>query len=254
MGGLIRIIGRVKWFSDSEGYGFIECADFPPIFVHYSAVQGETPTLEPGQLVEFEVVQGPKGPMAEKVTKVMDHVTDSTFEQKVLRSTSLVLVNFWAEWCKECRLMSQTLESVAAEFANRVTVVKLNVDENPVVSRRYGIDLVPTLILFKVGLEEERVKGVTSGPALLRMVERCAQQSNKPEDRTPPNETCADEKSPYEILNVPDSASREEIVFAYKQMAKLYHPDKVASLAPEFRELAEKRMKEINLAYEVLLS
>lgn len=66
----------------------------------------------------------------------------------------------------------------------------------------------------------------------------------------PPRESA---KSPYEVLKVPPGATKEEVTFAYRQMAKLYHPDKVASLAPEFQEMAEVRMKEINAAYQTLM-
>ena len=66
-----RITGKVKWFNNAKGYGFIEQPDSADIFVHYSAIQGDGfKTLEEGQTVEFEVTQGPKGPQAEKVTKV----------------------------------------------------------------------------------------------------------------------------------------------------------------------------------------
>ena len=66
-----RITGKVKWFNNSKGYGFIEQPGFSDIFVHYSAIQGDGfKTLEEGQEVEFEVTQGPKGPQAEKVTKM----------------------------------------------------------------------------------------------------------------------------------------------------------------------------------------
>ncbi len=66
-----RIIGQVKWFNNAKGYGFIEQPGDPDIFVHYSAIQGDGyKTLTQGQEVEFEVINGPKGPQAENVTKV----------------------------------------------------------------------------------------------------------------------------------------------------------------------------------------
>jgi cold shock protein len=74
LGGFVvmsRITGKVKWFNNSKGYGFIEQPGSSDIFVHYSAIQGDGfKTLEEGQEVEFEVTQGPKGPQAEKVTKM----------------------------------------------------------------------------------------------------------------------------------------------------------------------------------------
>jgi thioredoxin len=245
--------GRVKWFNASEGYGFIEHPGSSDIFVHYSAIQGEAHTLEPDQLVEFEVVQGPRGPMAEKVTvrRFTADVSDSSFEGDVLQSDCPVLVNFWAEWCVECRLMSQTVDAVANEFADNVAVVNLNVDENPLMTGRYCIDLVPTLILFKEGKEQQRLKGINRTDVLSGHVKYLLSEMLVNHERF--SEPSDSTKSPYEILNVPAGASHDEIVSAYKQMAKMYHPDKVATLGPEFRELAEKRMTEINLAYRTLV-
>ncbi|MGH9945372.1 MAG: thioredoxin, partial [Pyrinomonadaceae bacterium] len=84
-------------------------------------------------------------------------VSDGSFEQDVLRAEGPVLVDFWAEWCAPCRMMSPTVDAVAEQYAGSARVVKLNVDENPGVSQRYGIKGIPTLILFKGGKEEERV-------------------------------------------------------------------------------------------------
>jgi thioredoxin 1 len=97
-------------------------------------------------------------------------VNDNTFETDVLQSERPVLVDFWAAWCAPCRMMNPTVEAVAGEYEGSATVVKLNVDDNPSTSQRYGIKGIPTMILFKGGKEEERVVGATSKEALSRLV------------------------------------------------------------------------------------
>ena len=77
--------------------------------------------------------------------------TDSNFESEVLKSDKPVLVDFWAEWCGPCRMMTPTVEAVAGEYAGRAKVGKVNVDENQGVTARYGIRGIPSLLLFKGG-------------------------------------------------------------------------------------------------------
>jgi thioredoxin 1 len=98
--------------------------------------------------------------------------SDSTFESDVLKSDRPVLVDFWAAWCAPCRMLAPTVEAVAERYAHNARVVKLNVDDNPSVSQRYGIKGIPTLILFKNGKEEERVVGATSEHAISRMLDK----------------------------------------------------------------------------------
>ena len=98
--------------------------------------------------------------------------SDSSFEADVLKSDRPVLVDFWAQWCAPCRMLAPTVEAVAEKYANSAHVVKLNVDENPSISQRYGIKGIPTLILFKNGKEEERVVGATSKEAISRMIDK----------------------------------------------------------------------------------
>jgi thioredoxin 1 len=99
-------------------------------------------------------------------------VTDITFEKDVLQSDRPVLVDFWAAWCAPCRMLAPTVEAVAQTYASRARVAKLNVDDNPSISQRYGIKGIPTLILFKGGHEEERVVGATSKEAIARMIDK----------------------------------------------------------------------------------
>ena len=102
----------------------------------------------------------------------VNDTTDSTFETDVLKSDRPVLVDFWAAWCAPCRMLAPTVESVAEKYAGNARVVKLNVDDNPSVSQRYGIKGIPTLILFKNGKEEERIVGATSEAAISRILDK----------------------------------------------------------------------------------
>lgn len=77
------------------------------------------------------------------------HATDQSFDQDVIQSQVPVMVDFWAPWCAPCRTMGQTLEKVAPEMDGKVKIVKVNVDENPQIASRFGIQSIPTLIFFK---------------------------------------------------------------------------------------------------------
>ncbi len=78
-------------------------------------------------------------------------VSDSTFEQEVLRSAEPVVVDFFAEWCGPCKAMAPALDQVAAEMQGKVKIVKLDIDKNPAITEKYAIRAVPTLIVFKGG-------------------------------------------------------------------------------------------------------
>jgi thioredoxin 1 len=86
-------------------------------------------------------------------------VTDATFDNEVLQSSTPVLVDFWAEWCGPCKMISPVLEEIAEEHKGKVTIAKLNVDENPEIAMRYGVMSIPTLALFIGGVEKKRIIG-----------------------------------------------------------------------------------------------
>lgn len=79
------------------------------------------------------------------------HVTDSTFEQQVLNSDKPVMVDYWAEWCGPCRMIAPILDEIANEYGQKLTVAKLNVDENQSTPLRYAVRGIPTLMIFKSG-------------------------------------------------------------------------------------------------------
>src|SRR3954469_3197674 len=106
------------------------------------------------------------------MSELVSEVSDSSFESDVLQANKPVLVDFWAEWCAPCRMLAPTVDAIAEKYADNARVVKLNVDDNPAVSQRYGIKGIPTLILFKSGKEEERVVGATSKEAISRMIDK----------------------------------------------------------------------------------
>jgi thioredoxin 1 len=106
----------------------------------------------------------------EQMAKIGD-VTDQDFETKVLRSDRPVLVDFWADWCVPCHMVSPVVEEIAQESDEKLSVAKLNVDDNPETARRFGVMSIPTLIVFKDGEEKARVVGARGKEAILREIE-----------------------------------------------------------------------------------
>ena len=81
----------------------------------------------------------------------LQHVSDQSFEDEVLKSETPLLVDFWAEWCGPCKQIAPLLEEIASEFDGRISVAKLNIDENPQTPTKYRVRGIPTLLLFKGG-------------------------------------------------------------------------------------------------------
>ena len=100
-----------------------------------------------------------------------DSVTDSNFENEVLKSDLPVLVDFWAEWCGPCRQLSPIVDEIAGDMEGALKVVKLNIDENPDVPTKYNVRGIPTLILFKDGAPAATKVGAVPKGAILQWVE-----------------------------------------------------------------------------------
>jgi thioredoxin 1 len=97
-------------------------------------------------------------------------VTDQTFETEVLQSSTPVLVDFWAAWCGPCRMIAPTLDQIASEYTGRLKVVKVDVDENAEVPFKYGVQGIPTLLLFKGGEVVEKLVGAYPKSQLLSKI------------------------------------------------------------------------------------
>jgi len=105
------------------------------------------------------------------MTDTVTHVSDQDFQDQVLGSDRLVLVDFWAEWCVPCHMVSPVVEEIARDHAEDLKAVKLNVDDNPETARRFQVMSIPTLIVFKDGEEKARVVGARGKDAILREIQ-----------------------------------------------------------------------------------
>ncbi|MGD8587829.1 MAG: thioredoxin TrxA [Chromatiales bacterium] len=99
------------------------------------------------------------------------HVTDDSFESDVLKSNQPVLIDYWAEWCGPCKMIAPVLDEIATEYAGKLKVAKLNIDDNPNTPPRYGIRGIPTLMLFKDGEVEATKVGAVSKSQLVAFID-----------------------------------------------------------------------------------
>ena len=99
------------------------------------------------------------------------HITDGTFDSEVLKSTTPVLVDFWAEWCGPCKMIAPVLEQIAGEYAGRLRVAKVDVDSNQGTAMRYGIRSIPTLLLFRDGAVQAQQVGMLSKDTLKKLLD-----------------------------------------------------------------------------------
>ena len=98
-------------------------------------------------------------------------LTDATFDETIGAASEPVVVDFWAEWCGPCKMIAPVLNEIASEHAGKLSVAKLNVDENPDVARRYDVMSIPTLIVFKDGSAQKRLVGAKGKGQLLAELE-----------------------------------------------------------------------------------
>jgi len=113
------------------------------------------------------------------MSESVKEVTDNSFEREVLQANKPVLVDFWAEWCAPCRMLAPTIDRIADEHSSVVSVVKLNVDDNPATAATYGIKGIPTLILFAEGKEVERIVGAAGKDTIVRTIAKHAGLESK---------------------------------------------------------------------------
>ena len=106
-----------------------------------------------------------------KVSDSVLHVSDSEFNEMVIKANGPVLVDYWAEWCGPCKMIAPVLDAIAKEYAGKLTVVKLNIDDNPQTPQHYGVRGIPTLMLFKNGEVEATKVGALTKPELAKFID-----------------------------------------------------------------------------------
>ena len=103
----------------------------------------------------------------------VQEITDTTFDQEVLESKKLVLVDFWAAWCGPCKMVAPVIDEIATEYDDLVKVVKVNTDENPSTAASYGIRSIPTLLLFNEGNIVDTIIGAIPKSTVVNRIQEC---------------------------------------------------------------------------------
>jgi len=104
-------------------------------------------------------------------SELVNHVTDANFYQEVLKSEKAVLIDFWAPWCAPCRAIAPLIDELAGEYAGRLKVVKINVDDNPETPALYGVRGIPNLLIIKSGQVKEQIVGAVPKSHLVKAVD-----------------------------------------------------------------------------------
>jgi thioredoxin len=106
--------------------------------------------------------------------KATIEINEANFESEVLQSNQPVVVDFWAEWCGPCKMLAPVLDEIAIEQAGHAKVAKVNVDENPILAARFGIQSIPTLLYFAGGEARDKTVGVTGKRVIVAKLEKLA--------------------------------------------------------------------------------
>ena len=99
-------------------------------------------------------------------------ISDDTFDNEVLQSATPVLIDFWAPWCAPCRAIAPVVDELAKEYAGKLKVVKMNVDDNPRTPQKYGVRGIPNLIIFKGGTVQEQIVGAVPKTQLVKAIDK----------------------------------------------------------------------------------
>ncbi|HLE15371.1 MAG TPA: thioredoxin [Anaerolineales bacterium] len=164
---LVRRAPAVVTIRDGKPLSQAETVSASEIVQHtaYLLGQGPKPVSPPPAQAGFETTRPAPAASAGGDAHPWT-VTDATFDQEVLRSSQPVMVDFWAPWCGPCRMVEPILEKFAREFAGRLRIAKVNVDENPQLSERFGVTGIPTMLVVKNGQIVDRWTGALPEPAM----------------------------------------------------------------------------------------
>ena len=112
------------------------------------------------------------------MSEFVQNVNDGNFAEAVLDTKKPVLVDFWAPWCAPCRALAPIVDALADQYAGAVQFMKVNVDDNPQAAQRYGVQAIPTLILFRGGEEKQRMVGVSRKEVIAQAIDAQVDQAN----------------------------------------------------------------------------